>query len=536
MSDIRKALVRMLESSKPEVQIAAATVLGELRPSDPEVLRTLAQRASEPESFLTPFLLDALAQVGGRLAVAALVERLAAGGGSADRAGHLLSQMPSAVDPLARLFERAEVDLQRRILEILGRRSEKSALAILCKALTLRDTNLVSKASEVLRAHGKELGSAQRKFVVKMLRRGLTGRPGIPLSEMSLSQMLLVLGELDASAAKSILLRFTSSRQPPAIRLSALHALRRIPLTAVQAGSLLELLADADMSHVVRPAITVLEQAAEWNASGVKVLKRLVASENEEVAVFAVRALGRSHTTEAARACLDVLVAGSPMLHEIASKSLAENPSALPPLLRLLLAERKSERAQIYAKPLAGLKGHWSSRQVAALAERVGRLLLSGDPLAEIHLALLLEVAPEEGSRIVIDKALRLRRAHKITEGVGILMRLAQSKPMDAEGRYQLAVGRLLMDGDPTKARTGNGDPTMGYFAGLVREGFPVFDRLKRETQITPEAMLRIGSHFAASAGPERRFGTELLAHIAEKNRRSRVGEEARQMLRTEGY
>lgn len=76
----------------------------------------------------------------------------------------------------------------------------------------------------------------------------------------------------------------------------------------------------------------------------------------------------------------------------------------------------------------------------------------------------------------------------------------------------------------------------MGYFAGLVREGFPVFDRLKRETQITPEAMLRIGSHFAASAGPERRFGTELLAHIAEKNRRSRVGEEARQMLRTEGY
>ena len=75
----------------------------------------------------------------------------------------------------------------------------------------------------------------------------------------------------------------------------------------------------------------------------------------------------------------------------------------------------------------------------------------------------------------------------------------------------------------------------MGYIAGLVRDGFPVLDRLKKESMLEPEDLLRVGRHFNESIGPERRFGTELLRHVAEKHGKVKAGEEARMMIRAAG-
>ena len=46
--------------------------------------------------------------------------------------------------------------------------------------------------------------------------------------------------------------------------------------------------------------------------------------------------------------------------------------------------------------------------------------------------------------------------------------------------------------------------------------------------------MLRIGTHFAEAVGTERRFGTELLRHLATRTK-GRAGEEARYALRSVG-
>ena len=75
----------------------------------------------------------------------------------------------------------------------------------------------------------------------------------------------------------------------------------------------------------------------------------------------------------------------------------------------------------------------------------------------------------------------------------------------------------------------------MGYFANLIRSGFALFERIKKEGQLSPEDLLRVGRHFAEGVAAERRFGGQLLHLVAQKYGRQRVGEEAKLMLRAEG-
>ena len=99
-----------------------------------------------------------------------------------------------------------------------------------------------------------------------------------------------------------------------------------------------------------------------------------------------------------------------------------------------------------------------------------------------------------------------------------------------------MAVARLLLDENGSRGESSQaGDATMGYIAKLVRDGFPVLERLKKEAMVPPKAKLRVGTHFAEAVGAERRFGTDLLHHVADRHSRDRVGEEARLMLRSEG-
>ena len=79
------------------------------------------------------------------------------------------------------------------------------------------------------------------------------------------------------------------------------------------------------------------------------------------------------------------------------------------------------------------------------------------------------------------------------------------------------------------------GDATMGFIAGLVRDNFPVFERLKKESMLAPEDLLRVGRHFNAGIGPEQKLGADMLLHVAKKHAKGKAGEEARLMIRSEG-
>ena len=240
---------------------------------------------------------------------------------------------------------------------------------------------------------------------------------------------------------------------------------------------------------------------------------------------------------EVAKIYMTHLHSSSPELQAVAIAALGKNAKALSVMLKSLQNERNVAKARTLIRPLLEHKDQIKSVQIKPMTEKCGRLLAESSDLGEVHLELLLASQSELATEGLVDKATRMRRAHKLTECLRILMQLAKAETLHLEGRYQLALARLIKDNAEGRSGTisHTGDATMGFIAGLVRDGFAVFDRLKKENMLQPEDLLRVGRHFNASIGPEQRFGTEMLLYVAKKHAKAKAGEEARMMIRAEG-
>lgn len=536
MNETLKAIARLMEEGTPELKVAAAQVLGELKPQAAAVVQALGKQLTYGDNVLNRYILQALSQIGSDDAVAILVSRLRDGGPTRDLVCHLLGQAgPKAVKPLTRAYD-TEDGLQEQLLQILGQYHEADAIAVLRKALLSEEKSLSSTAAAFLGKRLPELSEARRRSFRESLHKAVVKKTE-DLPPASLAQALKVLRTLDGAACRPLLLKFAGPTHPPLVRKAALSALKGVKLTPTQAGKLLAFVRESDLDNVVRPTVAALSDHSNWPSAATKELRRLWSSRREEMKLFAIRALTETHTEEMAKLYLPHLTGPKPEFREAARKALANNPKALPVLLRAFTNERNAEKAAILSEPLAGLADHFSPSKLKSMCEKTARLLGQKDPLGQLYLDLLLGVDAEGAGRELADKAVRLRRARKLPEALTILMHLAKADCLDLEGRYQMALARLIMDHEEGRAGMSQhtGDATMGYIAGLVRDGFPVLDRLKKESMLEPEDLLRVGRHFNESIGPERRFGTELLRHVAEKHGKVKAGEEARMMIRTAG-
>jgi HEAT repeat protein len=528
MNETLKAITRLMEEGTPELKVAAAQVLGELKPQASAVVQALGKQLTYGDNVLNRYILQALSQIGSDEAVAILVSRLRDGGPTRDLVCHLLGQAGSkAVKPLTRAYD-TEEGLQEQLLQILGQYHETEAIAVLRKALLSEEKSLSATAAAFLGKRLPELSEARRKSFRESLHKAVVKKTE-DLPPASLAQALAVLRTLDGAASRPLLLKFAGPTHPASVRKAALSALKGVKLTPTQAGKLLAFIRESDLDNVVRPTIAALSDHCSWPPAAIKELRRLWSSRREEMKLFAIRALTETHTEEMAKLYLPHLTGPKP--------ALANNPKALPVLLKAFTNERNAEKAAILSEPLAGLADHFSPSKLKSMCEKTARLLGQQDPLGQLYLDLLLGVDAEGAGRELADKAVRLRRARKLPEALTILMHLAKADCLDLEGRYQMALARLIMDHEEGRAgiTQHTGDATMGYIAGLVRDGFPVLDRLKKESMLEPEDLLRVGRHFNESIGPERRFGTELLRHVAEKHGKVKAGEEARMMIRTAG-
>ncbi len=535
MNETLKAIAQLVEEGTAELKVAAAQILGELQAKNPAVVQALGRQLTYGDNVLNRCILQALSQIGSEEAVAILVSRLREGGPTRDLVTHLLGQAgPGAVKALTRAFD--EEDGQKEhVLQILGQYTEADAIAVLRKALLSEDPSLSAAAAGLLAERLPELSDARRRSFRDHLQRAVDKSDELPPA--CLAQAVSVLGALDGAASRALLLKLSGPKNPPLVRKAALMALKGVKLTPTQAGNLLAFVGEDDVEHVVRPAVTVLSEHSNWQPAAVRELRRLWSSRREQLKLFAIQALTETHTEEMAKLYLAHLTGPKPAFQVAARKALRSNPKALPVLLRAFLNERNADKAEILAEPLRGLADHFGPQKLKSMCEKAARLLGQQDRLGQVYLDLLLAVDGERAAAELTDKAVRLRRARRLPEALTILMYLAKAGVLDVEGRYQMALARLIMDHE--EGRSGmtlhTGDATMGYIAALVRDGFPVLDRLKKESMLEPEDLLRVGRHFNESIGPERRFGTELLRYVADKHGKVKAGEEARMMIRAAG-
>ncbi|MGE0141971.1 MAG: HEAT repeat domain-containing protein [Planctomycetota bacterium] len=532
MNDTLRSLVAILDQDKPaELKIAVAQVLGELAPQDPSVVRGLAALTTNGQDYLVRPALLALGRIANPAAMAVLIGHL--DGRHADLAAHALREIgPTVAAEMEVVFASAPPESRLRMLGILGACKTAKAAAVLEQALL--DPSLARRAADVLANEVLEhLDARSQKALLGRLNKALDG----DVSLETRAAALAVLAKLDPAGTRGLLVEHASTGHPTLVRSAAIRALHGIKLTPTQALGLLALVSEPDAQNIAEPAAELLRGFAGWTDKAIPIVRKLLDSPSPNLRRFAIECLRHVSDAEVVKPLLAILHQSNGELATAASEALAHNPSAREPMLRAFLAEREVHAATRMLTPLARLMHDVDDKALESLVERGTKALIAQDAQGERVLELVVRAAPERGAKLIVERATKLRRQKKFTEAVALLAFLAHARRLDGEGRFQLAVTKLLIDearprGEDDRA----GDATMGHFTILVREGFPVLTRLCEESALSPEALLRIGQHFTASVSEERRFGLELLQHLAQKFGKRRAGEEAKVTLRAEGY
>lgn len=529
MNDTLKAIVQVLESGKPELQVAAAQILGELRAREPAAVRELGA-ALRRSPVLGRFCLDALAKIGTPEAVGVLAGTLIDNEALAEHAAHLLGEVgASAHRVLAATYAEAIGDQRLRILGILGRSLGKDSLAVFVHALMTPE--LTGAAARLLLAAAPQFDAALRK----QLRDGLTPHLESALPEQCLAEVVTVLAGIDPAGSRALMLRLSGPENPAIVRSAAYRALRGAKFTAVQVRALMDLLADANQKDVHDAVREVLADLPELPAGMVPVLKKLLSSRQPEQRLFALRMLRTATGAEMAKVALKLLDHDDERFRQAAADALAHNKQAIEPLIRVVQASRDPALAQAATDVLIRQAAEMPPKTLRGIVDKAVKLLATNPRTSDLLLGVALASGGNKVGADLVERAVRLRRTRRYGDALHVLARLAASPHGTDEGRYQLALTRLLQDmAHPADELAAPGNPTMGFFAALVRGGFPLAERLRKESALSPEAMLRVASHFAEAVGVERRFGTDLLQFLASR-KKGRAGDEARVVLRAVG-
>lgn len=538
MNDTLKVIVGVLESGRPELQVASAQILGELRAKEPAAVRALAA-AVRRSPVLGRFAFDALAKIATPEAWTTIAAGLVEGEALAEHAAHLLADAGGAAHPvLANLYATAAGEHRPRILSILARSLSKDAIPVFIQALLtpeLTDT----AARLLLQVADRFEPTTANAALQKLLREGLAKHFDDSLPDTCLANVVTVLARLDGTASKAALVRFTAPTVAPLVRSAAFRALQGSKLSAAQVKGMMDLLEDPAQKDVHDAVREVLAQLPELPEALLPVLKRLLAARQPEQRLFALRMLRTAGGADMAKVALKLLDHEDERFRQAAAACLSHNRHAIEPLVRLLQTARDPQLAETAAAILTRLGEHMAPKLQRTLADKAVRLLSGHTRVGDLLFDVVLAVGGKKVAPQMVERAVRLRRARRFSEALHMLAKLAAGPHADDEGRYQLAVTKLLFDAAHATPGAGiestaPGNPTMGFFASLVRGGFPLAARLRKEPALTPEAMLQIAKHFADAVGAERRFGTELLQHLAARTK-GRPGEEARVALRAVG-
>lgn len=532
MNDTIKAILGMLEAGRPELQVAAAQVLGELRPKEPAIVRALG--AAIPRSpVLGRFALDALAKIGTPPALAEIAPWVQHRDALGDHAALLLADAGAAAhEVLTSAYQQGGSELRLRVLSILARAPGKVAVALFAEAL-VQPATCDAAASLLLEALGVANGPWQEPLRASLAKQ-LTAKLGHlgALPETAQARLIDVLRHLDPVGSRPALVKLLTAEHTPLVRGAALRSLRGSKLTAAQIEDLMGMLEDPALKDLHDAARDVLAELPELPPALVAPLKRMLTARQPDQRLFALRMLRTVGGAEMAKVGVKFLGHDDSRFRAAAAAALANNKQAIEPVAKILVSAHDLDLQAAAAGILRQQGANVPLRLQKSLVEKAVKLLGSNARLGDLVLDTALAIGGVKLVPEVVDKAVRMRRARRPVEALHLLAKVAALPGAPLEARYQLAVTSLQRARPQDGADAPAGDPTMGFFAMLVRDGFPLLGRLVKEPSVPAEDLLRIAVHFARSVAAERRFGAELLQHLATRTKGS-ASDEARLALRS---
>lgn len=541
MNATLKSIQQLIYSPDDELRIAAIRVLGAINSREPAIHKALADLMIEtdnPDVF--DAALTAIEASPHEQILRQLVRVLDKTEDHQDRVSGAIAKIGAkAVPPLKQQFDKAPPETQRRMVRILPRIRTHLAHAFLIDCLSHPDLQLMREAVRSLREEMGNYNAAEKADLFGQLNAALKDKR-IRQNEVAVSAIIIALGILADIKAKPGLLSFIAPGSPVQVRRYALISLASLPLANGAhpdvAAALYPLLDDHDYEGLVRHAITVLAILTP-SREDEDILRGLLGNRHTGVRVFAMDKLANLDSPANAELIMGFLSASDQDLKEAALEALSRMPSAVNIILKTIDESPAALRAQDMIRILSHHKNRIPPDKARTRIKKMLGLRGKGDKRFELGWEALKQLRPDVLQAEILkiaDKAFSAGDFITAATHLGLLDRGGLLTP---DLRYRLMLA-MLKTSEKSRSRSSRAaDPALEHAARLLIENPRDFKaRLLAEEILTDEDCLYLGFHFSERLNEERRFGADLLRHVATQWPRRQSAKNARQKLQLEGH
>jgi hypothetical protein len=417
-------------------------------------------------------------------------------------------------------------------VEVLGVIGTGPAVRVMVELLTRGDAELVRAAVEALHRKSRELTDKGRAQLVEHLLAAVA-RPAVAASTWARIAVIRTLANLGVAAARGWLLTEATRTDAPETRAEALRALaaclRHEKLTAKEVGKVTAMLSDADFPRVVRPALDLLESHV-FGKDAQALLLGLRESPHVAVRSFALAKLGTSEAPKAVSALLSSLD-DAEAVRRSAAGSLKKIPEARQALMKLFVTATDASTAFTMAETLAGYGLPWRRPTLDQIWKRYVKAVEADDRIQGAYLQFLRDAAPAFAVEMLRKHAATLLRAGRARDAARLRGFVRALPGADAEDGYQLALALLKTRRRGLDQPVRRPEAALDILIEIDSSGFETAQRLRKERGLDAEELYATAFGLAEFNGPGRAIAEDVLAHLAKKQPRTKVGKAARNKL-----
>lgn len=533
-----KGLVGLVESGNAEARCAALVVLTQLAVDEERVARAVAAAVASPNVLVRDFALGYLERVRSPQTIAAVSPLLDAEDEPVRRraVALLAPHGGAAVTAARRLLAGAPRRRLAAIIELCAAVRTAAALDTLFELLGSDDFDLNRAACDALIAVVPALAARERADLFRRAEALASGARGHRTRLVAAAKLLGALG--DAKARKT-LFAMLHEREPLVVHTHALAALtqclRGKPLGEKEIDALLPLLRHDDEAGIIRPAVRLLEEQT-FDRAYLTRLNQLADSPQPIVKRFAVGTLGSFESGGVVKTLIGYLTDDSYARRDQAIATLKTLPGARLPLMKELLACDDERKAWTIADILLLHDRGWKRDALTALWAKLERALEQREDrlYAALH-HVLLGLDADWLRAQIRARADTLRKGKRWADSARWLTLLRDSPAWDEDARFAFGLATLKCHRHPLGAPVRARDAALETFRALAASAFPLADRLRKERAVEPEDAYYVAFALAEHRGDARDAAAEILAHLAERHGRTKVGKAARNKLQLLG-
>lgn len=528
----RKITELLLRDESALVRTSAAVTLGALGVSDAGTGKALLGALADPEDEVRLQAIIALGRIRFEGALPALLEKFPLGGAEGEESANSIAKLGArGVKALVEQLPKVSPGLRRYIGAALARAGNASSDQAAIDLLSDTDPGMVESTATVLASTLASRTSAQTRAIGKRVGELAQQRGISRATDQAVTRLLSAMD--DPSGTKSLWDRISANHSPE-VRSAALGSLGKgeISNTLENVRRLVQCAGEGDF-RIVAPSLILL-QKLKVEAAAIGEWLPLFQAKDPAARQLAVEKLGFNPNSQVAQLLAQQARHPDRRLREAACEQAARSKSGQKALVDSLLAESNYDYAWNLARLMAPCISPFGKGWLTAAMKRIYELVEAQDRNADPLLFLAREADAEGLQNKLLERAQELRKKKKYHEAASFLKILTRDAGCPLETRFELASCLLKISSKELGADSRQGDPALQLFLPLAhREDFALFDSLKKQGWIDLDCYFYLGFHLSEQDARARKVALLLLEHVVKKAGRNKLGQAAKQKIKT---